>query len=310
MFLSGRTIGPRLIPVLVVALWSTAVAVSAQRAVYRAAVDLVTLNVTVTAPGAGYLADLSENDFVVLEDNAPQHLRYFARGQVPLALALLIDTSASMESALGMAQEAAIGFVRQLGEDDLAAVYDFDSRVQVAQEFTNDADALEAAIRRTRAGGSTSLYNALYIGLKQLNKNPLVNQGVRRRQAIIVLSDGADTSSLVDFKEVLDLASRSDTIVYAIGLADPHRPATDAEREGPFVLRQLAQRTGGRAFFPGDSTALARIYADIRQELVNQYLLAYESTGRRDGRWRQVTVRVGRPHVAVRTRQGYYAARP
>jgi Ca-activated chloride channel homolog len=145
---------------------------------------------------------------------------------------------------------------------------------------------------------------------KQLNKNPLVNEGVRRRQSIIVLSDGGDTSSLVDFNEVLDVASRSDTIVYSIGLTEAHPPASDAEREGPFVLRQLAQRTGGRAFFPKDSIALARIYNDIRQELVTQYLLAYESAGRRDGRWRQVTVRVGRPNVAVRTRQGYYAPRP
>ena len=162
MFLADRT-GPVLMAVLVIALLTTALAASAQRAAYRTAVDLVTLNVTVTAAGTGYVADLTEREFVVLENNAPQPLAYFAREQVPLALALLIDTSASMESALRMAQEAAVGFVRQPAKDDLAAVFDFDSRVQVAQDFTNDADALEAAIRRTRAGGSTSLYNALYI---------------------------------------------------------------------------------------------------------------------------------------------------
>src|SRR5687768_13259354 len=134
--------GPMLVGALVLSLLTSAFAAATQRAAYRSAVDLVTLNVSVTAPNVGYLVDLTENDFVVLENNAPQPLTYFARGQLPLALALLIDTSASMDSALGMAQEAAIGFVRQLAEDDRAAVFDFDSRVQVAQEFTNDAHAL------------------------------------------------------------------------------------------------------------------------------------------------------------------------
>ena len=128
---------------------------TAQRAAYRAGIDLVTLNVTVTAPRVGYLADLAQHDFVVLEDNVPQPVTHFAKGQVPLALTLLIDTSASMDHTLGTAQEAAIGFIRELTDHDVASIIDFDSRVQVVQDFTNDAGALEAAIRRTRAGGST-----------------------------------------------------------------------------------------------------------------------------------------------------------
>src|SRR5918994_4842791 len=96
----------------------------AQRSAYRAAVDLVTLNVTVTAPRVGYLADLTQDDFVVLEDNAPQQVSYFSKGQVPLALAVLIDTSASMEHALGTAQDAATGFVQQLGDGDVASIID------------------------------------------------------------------------------------------------------------------------------------------------------------------------------------------
>ena len=309
---SGRRSGT-LVLIIAAGLAATTVVATptAQRAAYRASVDLVTLNVTVTAPRVGYLADLTQEDFVVLEDNAPQQVSYFAKGLVPLALTLLIDTSASMEHALGTAQDAAVGFIRELGADDVASIIDFDSRVQVAQDFTDDAKALETAIRRTRAGGSTSLYNGLYIALKQLAKVPPEQRSeTPRRRAIIVLSDGADTSSLVSFSDVLDVAARSDTVVYAIGLGPPEHSSIETERDGPFVLRRFAQQTGGRAYFPRQAHELAAIYGDIRQELASQYILAYTPMGPRDGRWRRIAVRVSRRNAAVRTRQGYYASRP
>ena len=270
---SGPSAGTRLLVVLAGVVASFFVAtLTAQRAAYRGGVDLVTLNVTVTAPRVGYLADLTQNDFVVFEDNAPQPVTHFAKGQVPLALALLMDTSASMEHSLNTAQEAAVGFVRELAENDVASIIDFDSRVQVVQDFTNDAGALEAAIRRTRAGGSTSLYNALYIALKQLTKlTSLDNPEAPRRRAVILLSDGADTSSLVGFDDILNIAASSDTIVYAIGLVMPNDDAAEKDRDGPFVLRRLAQQTGGRAYFPRHAHELAAIYSDIRQELASQY---------------------------------------
>jgi Ca-activated chloride channel family protein len=282
-----------------------------QRPVFRAGVDLVSLSVTVTDPGRQYVAGLSRDDFTVIENGVPQTLTFFARTGVPLALALLIDSSASMEKSMNAAQEAAIGFARQIGRADLATIIDFDSRVEVAQGFTGDVGALEAAIRGTTAGGSTTLYNALYIALKELAKlTPQDNPQAPRRRAIIVLSDGADTSSLVTFEEVLDLASRSDTVIYTIGLG-AHEPAAPGKaNDGQFVLRRLAEQTGGRAFFPQQIKELAGVYHDIRDELASQYSLAYESSvGMRDGQWRRIAVRVNRPSVTVRTRQGYYAAK-
>jgi Ca-activated chloride channel homolog len=224
-----------------------------------------------------------------------------------MALALLIDSSASMEEALPVAQEAAAGFVRQLAPADVATVIDFDSRVQVLAPFTNDKAALDAAVHNTVAGGSTSMYNAVYIALRELGKIRLDDEqeGLRRR-AIVLLSDGEDTSSLVTFDEVLDVALRADSVIYTIGLGID---ATAARRaaDPSFVLTRLAQQTGGRAFFPGLAKDLTGVYADIRNELSSQYLIAYVSSNERTGRWRNVNVRVNRPGLSVRTRQGYFA---
>jgi Ca-activated chloride channel family protein len=267
--------------------------------------------VTVTDANQRYVAGLSRDDFVVTENGVRQDLTFFASIGIPLALALLVDTSASMGQTLEAAQEAAIGFVRELGPTDVATIIDFDNRVQIAQTFTGEVGALENAIRRTTAGGSTALYNAVYIALKELSKLTPENadaQRTPRRRSIIVLSDGDDTSSLVSFEEVLDLASRSDTVVYTIGLGDPEPPRPRNRPNGQFVLRRLAQQTGGRAFFPHDIKDLATVYGDIRKELASLYSLGYESnSANRDGKWRRVTVQVDRRGVVARTRAGYFA---
>jgi Ca-activated chloride channel family protein len=279
------------------------------RPIFRVGVDIVSLNVTVTDAARRYVGDLNRDDFVVLEEGAPQNVVFFRKTDVPLALALLLDTSASMEQALATAQEAAIGFARQLGPADVAMLIDFDSKVQVLAHFTSDRSELEEAVRRTMAGGSTSLYNAVYVALKELSRIKLEDeqQGLRRR-AIILLSDGEDTSSLVSFDELLDLASRSDTMIYTIGLGSADSSGRRTFQDAQFVLRRLAQQTGGRAFFPQAARELTGVYGEIRDELSSQYLLAYESGSQKNGQWRRVNVRVNRPNVMVRARQGYYAA--
>ena len=185
---------------------------------FRAGVDVVSLNVTVTDGTSHYLTDLQADDFSVFEDGVKQDVTLFSRTNLPIALAILLDTSASMETKLPVAQEAAIGFAKRLRKQDLAEIVSFDSRVLVLQAFTNSASELEQAIRKTSAGGSTSLHNAVYIALKDLKKVVARSASDVRRQAIVVLSDGEDTSSLLPFEEVLDLAKRSETAIYAIGL--------------------------------------------------------------------------------------------
>ena len=283
-----------------------AAALNAQPQRFRGGIELVSLNVTVTDPAGKYVTDLTEPDFEVYEDGARQALTFFSRTQQPISLALLLDTSASMEERMGIAQEAAIGFARQLHKDDQAEVIDFDSQVRVLSPFTNDAAALEKAIRTTTANGSTSLYNALYIALKELKKTRISTSSDIRRQAIVLLSDGDDTSSLIEFDQVLDLAKRSETVIYSIGLRQGEIARREF-KEAEFVLKQLSTETGGRAYFPTDARELAKIYQSIWDELSSQYALAYSSSNpKRDGAWRRIQVRALKPGLTARTKQGYY----
>lgn len=295
---------------LVVSSAATAIAQEADQPAFRTGVDLVALNVTVTDENDRYVTDIDVEGFQLFEDGAQQEVTFFTRTQLPIALALLMDTSASMADRMSTAQEAAIGFAERLRTQDLASIIDFDSRVDILHEFTNSLDALTSAIRQTSAGGSTSLYNAIYISLKELAKIGAAATAEEeiRRQAIVMLSDGEDTSSLVGFEEVLELAKRSNTIIYSIGLRSRDIRTRRGFREADFVLRQLAQETGGRTFFPEQVEDLPEIYQRISDELSSQYTLGYVSKNPiRDGRWRRVVVRVDRPNVGARTKQGYYA---
>jgi Ca-activated chloride channel homolog len=275
--------------------------------VFRAGVELVSLNVTVIDSQGRYVTDLGEADFSVFEDGAKQELTFFNRSNLPIALSLLIDSSASMEQRMSHAQEAAIGFAKRIREQDLAQVVDFDSRVEIKLGFTNQVDQLEQAIRTTSAGGSTALHNAVYISLKELAKVKVKNPDEIRRQAIVVLSDGEDTSSLVSFEEVLELAKRSETAIYTIGLQPRETSALRGFREAEFVLRQLAQETGGKAFFAQKIEDLKDVYAQIADELSSQYSMGYASKNpRRDGAFRRLVVQVGRPNTTARTKRGYY----
>lgn len=292
---------------LVVLLMSAVAAagVAAQQR-FRAGIELVSLTVTATDTSGKYVTDLSQDDFEVFEDGAKQQISFFSKNQQPISLALLLDTSASMEERMGIAQEAAVGFARQLHQRDQAEVIDFDSQVRILSPFTNDAAALEKAIRSTTANGSTSLYNAIYISLKDLKKARAASPDDIRRQAIVLLSDGDDTSSLVEFDEVLDLAKRNETAIYAIGLRQGEIARREF-KEAEFVLRQLSQETGGHVYFPTDARDLPKIYQQIWEELSSQYTIAYSSSNpKRDGAWRRIQIRVRRPGVMARSKMGYY----
>lgn len=283
------------------------IGLSAQQPSFRAGVDIVSLNVTVTDSATHYITDLEESDFLVFEDGIKQNVTFFNKRQSPIALSLLLDSSASMEEHLPVLQTAASNFVHKLKSNDIAQVIDFDSRVEIRQGFTGNQAELDTAISQLAAGGSTSLHNAIYIALKELRKVRAVNEEDVRRQALIVFSDGEDTSSLVSFDEVLDLAKRSETSIYTIALRGADVQAKGF-REAEFVMRTLAQETGGRAFFPAKIDDLNGVYTQIADELASQYTLGYTSANpRRDGAWRRIVVQVSRPNVTPRTKKGYYA---
>jgi Ca-activated chloride channel family protein len=278
-----------------------------QRPAFRAGVDIVSLNVTVQDGGGHYVTDLEQTEFSIFEDGVKQDISFFNRRQQPIALSLLLDSSASMEDKLEELQIAAKSFVKRLKPNDIAQVIDFDSRVEIRQAFTGNLPELEAAIGKTSAGGSTSLHNAIYIALKELKKVRAVSEEDVRRQALVVFSDGEDTSSLISFDEVLDLAKRSETAIYTIALRGVDTQ-TKGFREAEFVMRQLALETGGRSFFPAKIDELTSVYAQIADELASQYTIGYTSkNGRRDGGFRRIVVQTARQGMTPRTKKGYFA---
>lgn len=299
---------PHSLPLALAALAAAALTlpVFAQRPAFKAGIDIVSLNITVVDGQGRYVLDLGEPDFQVFEDGVKQDLTFFTRRQQKLALSLLLDSSASMEDKLPLLQAAATNFVHKMKPEDIAQVIDFDSRVEIRQGFTSNQKELESAVMQTVAGGSTSLHNAIYISLKEMRKLQADTDEDVRRQALIVFSDGEDTSSLISFDEVLDLAKRSQTSIYTIGLRG-NDSQTRGFREAEFVMRQLASETGGRAFFPNKAEELNGVYSTIADELASQYTIGYSSRNvRRDGAWRRLVVQVTRPNVVPRTKKGYY----
>lgn len=278
--------------------------------VFRVGTDVVSLSVTVTE-GEVLVPGLDQSVFSVYEDGVQQNISYFSRTPQPIALSLLIDTSTSMDQKLPVAQEAAIGFARRLQPTDAAQIIDFDSRHEILQTFTADRNLLEQAIRRTQVGGSTSLYNAIYVALSELKRVRATSLDQVRRQAIVVLSDGEDTTSLIAYEDVLESAKRSEVAVYAIGLRSKQDRPTRGFNEAEFVLKTLSQETGGRAFFVEDPAQLPGLYQQIADELANQYSIGYTSKNtKRDGAWRAIVVKVNRPNTAARTKRGYFAPTP
>jgi len=276
--------------------------------IFHTETAIVSLNVTVRDQANHPVGDLNPQDFIVFEDGRPQKIAMISAERIPLSLSLLLDSSASMDRELALAQAAVIGFVQHLKPHDLASIVDFDSQVRILQPFTSDQTLLERAVWRASASGATALFHALYVGLKDLARAHAVSSADIRRQAIIVVSDGEDTQSLLNFEDVLDAAKRSQTVIYTIGLGVQNNGKRRRAVANGFVLRQLAAETGGEAFFPRSADELAPIYQKVARELATQYLVAYVPTNvAHDGRWRSIAVRVNRANCVARTRTGYYA---
>jgi Ca-activated chloride channel family protein len=284
----------------------------APASVFRAGASLVALNVTVT-DGKRLVPDLRPDDFAVYEDGVLQRVQFFEARQVPIDLILLIDTSSSMSDKMAVVHEAAVGFLKTLRDTDRGAVVTFGDNVSILQALTSDRAALEQAVRRAAPRGSTALNNALYVAMKEFGK---VSQedGMVRRQAIAVLSDGEDTSSIIPFDDVLAMARKSGINIYTICLKNQYaRARADSGRryfsESDYAMKSLAHETGAQAFFPQAVQELKSVYAAISDELSNQYSIGYSpSNARPDGRFRRIVIKLaGHPEFRPRTRLGYIA---
>jgi VWFA-related protein len=281
---------------------------------FEVGIEVINLNLSVTDNRNRYVTELTANDFAVFEDGIRQELSLFTHENLPISMAVLIDASASMDGKLPTAQAAATRFVKTLRPEDVAEVIQFNDRATVLRDFTSNHEELQAAIARIEPAGPTALHNALYIALKELGKQKKAGQ--LRRLAIVLLTDGEDTASLVTDEQVLELARKTEINIYAIRLAteraaDRLRPSFS---QASYVLTALTRETGGQVFFPSQLNELETVYDRIAEELRTQYSVGYVSSNRRqDGKWRRIVVRVPeRESITVRHKLGYYgpATRP
>lgn len=284
-----------------------------QSPVFKSATSLVALNVSVTDTNKAYTSGLGREDFEVYEDGVRQDVEFFAAADVPLDLILLIDGSSSMNDKVSFVHRAANGFIATMRDEDRAAVVSFADGVRVLQPLTGERAKVAEAIDRTGAKGATALHNAIYVALKEFGR-PAAATGEVRRQAIAVLSDGEDTSSVLTFDDVLDMAKRSGVSIYTIGLRETHGDRDAGARryfsQADFAMKQLAVETGAMPFFPSRAEELDAVYSAIATELASQYSIGYVPRNvRTDGKYRRVVVKVAnRPELKPRTRTGYFLA--
>jgi Ca-activated chloride channel homolog len=269
-------------------------------------VDLVNVLFTVTDRKGTLVTDLGRENLKIYEDNKPQAITNFTREtELPLTIAVLIDTSSSIRDRFKFEQQAAIDFLyRTLRPNkDKALLITFDSAIELIQDFSDNPEVLAKAIRQVRPGGGTKMFDAIYLTCQEKLK------AETGRKIMILISDGDDNLSLETLSGTLEMAQKSDVSIYSISTNSSGFFGLTAPKADK-VLKRLAEDTGGRAFFPFKAEDLSASFQDISAELRSQYSLAYRSSNpTRDGSFRSIKIETDRRNLKVKARRGYYAAR-
>jgi Ca-activated chloride channel family protein len=264
--------------------------------------SLVVLNASVTDKNGKTVFGLKKSDFRVFEDGVEQELEFFEAQESPFAAVILIDTSGSMEQRISLARSAAINFLDGLRADDNVAIYNFDSKVSLIQDFSNSRDITEK-IFDLKAYGMTVLNDAVYHAALELEKRP------EKRRAIIVLSDGADNRSAHSASKALKAALKAHATIYTVDMSSIKTGGRE-RMQNQSVLKNFASKTGGRFISTPGGIELRSAFSSIVEELGNQYTFGYEPQNvKMDGKWHSIEVRVSRPNLNIRTREGYNAGK-
>ena len=268
-------------------------------------VNRVNMLFTVTDKKGKFITDLGKEDFQVIENKRPQAIQEFtAESDLPLRIAILIDTSNSIRDRFRFEQQAAIDFITSVirPRQDKAMIVSFDSSAELVSDLIDDPEKLAAAVRSLRPGGGTALYDALYFACRDKLQQDQPRHKFRR--AVIIVSDGDDNQSRVSRDQALEMAQKADAVVYCISTN-----ISRIEADGDKVLKYLALETGGQAFFPFKAEDLAQSFENIANELRHQYNIFYRPEPlKTDGLYHAVALHVkGRKDLVVRARKGYYA---
>jgi VWFA-related protein len=274
--------------------------------VIRSEVTRVNMLFAVTDKKGRFITDLKQDDFQVFENKKPQKiLEFTSESDLPLRMAILIDTSNSIRDRFKFQQEAATNFINSVvRKDDKAMIVSFDTAAELVADLTGDTHILENAVHSLRPGGGTALYDAIYFACKEklMRDQPMY----KYRRAIVILSDGEDNESRYSRDQALEMAQRADTVLYTISTNITH-----IETDGDKVMRYFASETGGASFFPFQASDLNQSFENIANELRHQYNLFYRPEPlKNDGLYHHVQIKVKqRRDLVIRARKGYYASR-
>ncbi len=271
-------------------------------------VDLALVNVTVTDPYNRLVTGLEQDNFRVFEDNIEQEVVNFSAEDVPISIGVIFDFSGSMANKVGKAREAAVQFFKTANPQDEFFLVSFNERAELTSSFTNSVEDLQSRLMLTSPRGRTALLDAIYLGLSQMRG---AHNGKR---ALLILSDGGDNHSRYNESDIKRLVKEADTQLYAIGIFDPlgYRNRTPEELNGPSLLSEITEMTGGRVFAVEKLDELPDIASKIGMELRNQYVLGYRPSNKaHDARWRKLKIKLrapkGLPPLSVFSKTGYYA---
>lgn len=269
-------------------------------------VDLVLVNATVTDSLNRYVSGLEAPHFQIWEDKVEQKVEYFNAEDVPISVGVIFDVSGSMKDKIATARNAAATFLKTGNPEDEYFLVEFANRPEVAADFTTDVTKLQSKLLLAPAKGMTAMYDSVYLGLEKLK------EGSNPKKALLLITDGEDNRSRYTFQNVKDFVKEQDVQIYGIGIVDDWSSQLSAGHTGRAMIEELADTTGGRAFFPDSVYELEDICTKIAIELKNQYVIGYHSTnGAKDGKWRKLRLKINPPkginHLNVRSKQGYYA---
>jgi Ca-activated chloride channel homolog len=271
-------------------------------------VDLALVNVTVTDPYSRIVTGLEADNFRVFEDNIEQEVVNFSSEDVPISIGVILDLSGSMANKLGKAKEAALQFFKTANPEDEFFLVGFNERAQVLSPFTSNVEDLEGRMLTASAKGKTALLDGIYLGLTKMR------DAQNGKRALLIISDGGDNNSRYNEKDIKQLVREADTQLYSIGIFEPiaYRSRTPEELNGPSLLNEMTELTGGRAFTIENLNDLPDIAAKIGMELRNQYILGYRPSNKaHDARWRKIKLKLrtpkGLPPLTAYSKTGYYA---